>query len=344
MNVAAFVATPIVDILRLQTPGGEVFLLPPYALLIAATGVAQLPVLFIAVFWLRDVNMDDDDEMVRPFVSPTAALSVRERVRGVVTQPDFWRAIVIVSCLIGVKSSFRYFDALYLPYVMRAYQDADTFPYLTLLALNPIIVIATTLTGVITILTGRITPVTAMIIGSFIGGMAPFWMSVGPYVWAIVMYIVWTSVGEIIWSPSSYAYLVSLTGDGDEGAWMALAGMPTFLAKVLTGTLTGGLLSAFCPDPRTVCVVPQPAVAPPGCFYRNGTAPPPLPPPPQFGGTPGRCNAIGIWGIIGSTTITSCIALIVLRGYIDRPSEAATETIALEEEEVEAEDIPLTGK
>jgi len=43
MNVAAVLATPIVDILRLNGDDSTVFLLPPYALLIAFTGLLQVP-------------------------------------------------------------------------------------------------------------------------------------------------------------------------------------------------------------------------------------------------------------------------------------------------------------
>jgi hypothetical protein len=247
---------------------------------------------------------------------------VRERIRGVIAQKTFWRAMLLVCCLIGVKSSFRYFDALYLPYVMRAYQDANTFPYLSLLALNPIIVTATTLTGAITILTGKFHPVTSMIVGSFVGGMAPLFMAVGPYIWNIIMYVIATSVGEVIWAPISYAYLVSLTGDGDEGAWMALAGMPVFLAKMLTGSLTGGLMSRFCPDPHMLCPPggdDGPRFDPSRCSYVNGTSPVPTPAPPQFGGDPRQCSGLAVWGIIGLTTMTSFFALFFLRKFLRGP-------------------------
>lgn len=327
MNIAAFVATPIVDMMRLQTTD-EILLLPPYALLIAMTGVLQIPVFFVSLFWIRDVTLNPDGHIVPIVVESYKTRSLMQRIREVARQKDFWRALTIVTCLIGVKSSFRYFDALYLPYVTRAYQDAATFPYLTLLALNPIIVIVATITGAITILTDRMRPLTSMLVGSFIGGLAPYWMAAGPYLWNIMAYIIFTSLGEIIWSPSSYAYLVSLTGDGDEGAWMALAGLPTFLAKMLTGTLTGGLLALFCPDPAVTCPVSSSSSKPPSlarsshnvselCTFVNGTALPLLPPAPMIGGDPRQCNALAIWGIIGTTTITSFFSLLILRRFIE---------------------------
>jgi hypothetical protein len=212
-----------------------------------------------------------------------------------------------------------------------------------MLVLNPIVVASTTLTGAITIFTNRFHPTTSIIIGSLIGGMAPLFMAFGPYIWNIIAYVLATSVGEIIWAPISYAYLVSMTGDGDEGAWMALAGMPVFMAKILTGSLTGGLMSKYCPDPHTLC--------PPGgddgpriassssfssssllfssssraaaaglCSYVNGTSSVPTPAPPQFGGDPRQCSGLAVWGIIGLTTMTSFFALLLLRRFIIGPA------------------------
>jgi MFS family permease len=119
-NVAAFIATPIIDLIRLHVQD-DLFMLPPYALLIAISALLQLPIFFVTLFYVKDVNLFEDGS-VGPMVSASSALTVKDRIRGVVAQTTFWRAMVLVTCLIGVKSSFRYFDALYLPYVMRAYQ------------------------------------------------------------------------------------------------------------------------------------------------------------------------------------------------------------------------------
>lgn len=327
MNVAAFIATPIVDLWRIAlTPDDVIALLPPYAVIIAITALLQIPIFFIALFGVRDVNLEENG-VIGPIYIVDNGTTFGQRVKSVMKARNFWRGVVTVTCLIGAKSSFRYFDALYLPYVMRAYQDAATYPYLSLLAINPIIVIAATITGAITIVTRPFHPVTSMIVGTAIGGAAPFWMAAGPYLWNIILYVVFTSIGEIIWSPISYTFLVSLTGDGDEGAWMALVGMPVFLAKLLTGTLTGGLLSAFCPDPGTLCppggdTGPRSVIDnnnrfnPENCAYVNGTAQIPTPPPPQFGGNPNQCYALAIWGIIGLTSITSCFCLLIARKFI----------------------------
>jgi hypothetical protein len=102
MNVAAFLATPVVDLLRLNTDD-TVLLLPPYALLIAFTGLLQLPIFFAALFGLRDEYVDHATGDLRPFVAESSTHSLKQRVKGVTGQPNFWKALVLVVCLMGVK-------------------------------------------------------------------------------------------------------------------------------------------------------------------------------------------------------------------------------------------------
>lgn len=308
MNLAAFVASPVIDLIRLHTQN-DVLLLPPYALLIAMTALLQIPVFIAAAFGMRDVDMQEDGTLKKRasiLLEESTGPGVLTTVKLMLYNRRFWVAVAIALSLVGVKSSFRYFDSLYLPYVMRAYSDAGTFPYMTLLALNPAIVIPLTLTGAITLLTRRGHPVTWIIVGSLLGGIAPGFMALGPYVVAIVLYVTLTSIGEIIWSPVTYSYLLAMADTGDEGAWMAIAGMTLLLPKVLTGLLTGGLLSRFCP--------PMVSLAPNGTVIATYT-----PAPAQLGGNPGTCWSLVIWGIITLTTMSSFFLLLIFKRFITVP-------------------------
>ncbi len=106
-----------------------------------------MPIFFAAIFGLRDGTFDPVTGDLRDPKPDTKGLAIKQRMRSVLSQPNFKRALILVVCLMGVKSSFRYFDALYLPYVSRAHNDAAHFPYLSLLAMNPIICSVATLTG-----------------------------------------------------------------------------------------------------------------------------------------------------------------------------------------------------
>ena len=298
MNAAAALSTLLVDMIRMYWGSNIVLMLPPYAMLIAFTGLLQLPIFFAALFGLRDEIMNNDTGELEAYVPPNSDRTVSQRATDVLKQANFWKAVILVFCLMGARSAFRYFDALYLPYVNRAYQDAATFPYLMLLAMNPAICIASTITGVITIFTSRVDRVTAMIVGTFIGGVAPFWMAIGPFIPPIMLYVLFTTLGEIVWATVAYSYFMGLTTTGHEGAYSALAGLPTFMAKFLTGVLTGGLLSHYCPEH----------------LDNNGVVIPP--PPPVLWGTPSHCNGFMIWSIIGATTVSSALALMVCRRRI----------------------------
>jgi hypothetical protein len=196
---------------------------------------------------------------------------------------------------------------------------------MTLLALNPAIVIPLTLTGLITLMTSKGHPIRWILIGSLIGGIAPVFMMIGPYIASIVLYVVFTSIGEIIWSPITYSYVLSLADTGDEGAWMAVAGMTFFLPKILTGILTGQLLQKFCPPlvsttngtsaiiERVFAAVATTTV---GSFVVDRSMIPGTPAPAQLGGNPESCWSLVIWGIITLTTISSFFMLLIFRKFV----------------------------
>jgi|WetSurMetagenome_2_1015567.scaffolds.fasta_scaffold00597_6 hypothetical protein len=314
MNLAGVLSTGLVELMRLYWGNNILLMLPPYAMLIAFSALLQLPMFFAALFGLKDGVLNEETGETEVDVTDNAGRTMRQRARDVLGQANFWRAVIMVMCLTGAKSSFRYFDALYLPYVTRAYADAATFPYLILLGMNPAICIATTMSGAITIVTDRLDPLNAMIIGTFVGGIAPFWMALGPFVPPIMLYVLFTTLGEIIWATVAYTFFMRLTKKGDEGAYSALAGLPTFMAKMMTGSLTGeyisqilfvaktmtgsltgGLMSRFCPERKD----PEGHVIPP--------------PPPQLWGSPEHCNGLIIWSVIGVTTVSSSVLLWLFR-------------------------------
>lgn len=47
--------------------------------------------------------------------------------------------------------------------------------------------------------------------------------------------------------PQLYEYTVSIADEGREGTFMALGNVPTFVATLLAGGMSGYLLSTYCP-------------------------------------------------------------------------------------------------
>jgi MFS family permease len=282
MNLGAAMGGPLVDSLRIYIKK-PILTLGPYAFLIALTGVVQIFNLIIALFFIRNVSVSEVGIVEE---APPRRHSCAD-VMGLWKHRNYWRLVVLSLALVGVKSSFRYMDSIYWPYVSRAFANANTFPYMSLLSINPIFVLIITLTAVVTILTDRMHPITSMTVGSFIGGMSPFFMAIAPNVACIVLYVLFMSVGEVIWSPLVYSYSCLLAPPGQKGAFFSMAGIPLFGAKILTGGLGGTLLSRYCPPINGTVVTVNP-----------------------------DCNGTAIWVIIGATTISSCILLLATRRFI----------------------------
>jgi MFS family permease len=71
--------------------------------------------------------------------------------------------------------------------------------------------------------------------------------SVNPYYVMIVLFIVLLSIGEAFYSPRVYEYAASIAPKDQEASYSALSYIPFLLAKLLTATLSGFLLSEYCP-------------------------------------------------------------------------------------------------
>lgn len=375
MNAAAFAVTPLVDMWRISSRDSTLWL-PPYALVIAISSLLQVPIMLLALAGLKNVKMTEQDT-VEPFerYATNARKTFKQQLRDMFSNRVFWKAFVLLACLVGAKSTFRYMDALYLTYVLRAFPDGRTQHYLTLLAINPLMVIVFTLSGLNVMFTSRFAnPIAAITVGVGIGGAAPFFMAFGPFLWTLVVYVVVTTVGEIIWAPVVMTYLANVATEGSEGAWMALAGLPMFLSKLLTGGLTGTLTSAYCPDPALLCPAHDPlgdfkpavvtgrmtmdpveslamrAFTPSNdCRYVNNTlvdTPPPS--QPVMWGDPNQCYSLALWGIIGATTITSFIALLILYRWL-KPTTTSTGASKYEEvyddddDEEKAAEVSMTN-
>jgi MFS family permease len=370
MNAAAFAVTPLVDMWRISGRDSTLWL-PPYALVIAMTSVLQIPIMLLALIGLKNVKMTEQDTVEHVVVANGAGgprKTFKQQLYAMFSNRSFWKAFVLLACLVGAKSTFRYMDALYLTYVVRAFPDGRTQHYLTLLAINPLMVIVFTVTGLNVLLTSRFNPIAAITIGVGIGGAAPFFLTFGPFLWTLVMYIVVTTVGEIIWAPVVMTYLANVATEGSEGAWMALAGLPMFLSKLMTGGLTGTLTSIYCPDPSLLCPAQdtagdfkprcwkdpvecgveyyfsgkrggggEPRFDPStDCRYVNGTlVDTPAPSAPVLWGDPRQCYSLALWGIIGATTITSFVALCVLYCWLKSPSATSSKYEEVYEEEKE---------
>ncbi|PWU11540.1 MAG: MFS transporter [Verrucomicrobia bacterium] len=75
--------------------------------------------------------------------------------------------------------------------------------------------------------------------------------TVHPYYPMIILFIILLSVGEAFYSPRVYEYAAAIAPKGQEASYSSLSYVPFLLAKILVGTLSGGLLAAYCPEQGT---------------------------------------------------------------------------------------------
>lgn len=324
MNAAAAVSGPIIDGIRIKVadPQGYVGPMRVHAFLILLTAFLELIHFLISVTCIRDVELVDEDPHIDEetgavvqgyYIQPTAIgainwrslISLRKWVKNAHEawlDPIFRKLLALSACLLWAKSCFRYLDAVYPIYIPRIFGEeaVASVPYMSLLSINPIIVISLTLPA--SLLFQRLHPVTVMTIGTAITAFSPFYMTLGAHWWAVVAFIVQLSLGEIVWSPPSYDYTAKLAPINKEGVYFALAGIPNFLSKILSGPMTGILMSRYCPP--------------------SGE----------------RCSPFPIWFFIGCTTMVAPIALLAFQRYI-RVDATSVEEMDPTESELDSEAI-----
>ena len=65
--------------------------------------------------------------------------------------------------------------------------------------------------------------------------------------WPLFLFITVWSIGEAIWYPRYLHVLTGLAPKGNEGTYIALVGLPTFMSPLLVGPMSGLLLKAYTP-------------------------------------------------------------------------------------------------
>lgn len=314
MNVGALAAGGGVDAARaafaggLELPGGWGRLSALRGvLLLGAAATASSAVLVVA--GVRDVEMDEGG-LLRVYVpgrgggtsaaAATAAVidgaddvdggggvasgldagpSTLERCRTVLRDVRLWRLAVLMLLLVGVRSVFRHLDATLPKYMVRVF--GETAPFGAVYAINPAIIIL--LVPLVGAASRPIASFPMILVGSALAAVSPFWLTAfGDHYPAVVAFLVTLSVGEAIYSPRSYEYAMTLSPVGEEGIYSSLASAPLFLTKLLTGGMSGALLSVYCAEK----------------------------PPPA------RQTRL-MWAIIGGVAVTSPVAMAALRGFLD---------------------------
>jgi len=252
MNLAAITAAPAIDIFRTAFPvgmeirliTGTVVHLSPFRILLLSGSMLTVLSFLLAFLFLRDVQLDETGELVDAPRPPQSANSMLSMYNRVLTCHKFWRFVLLILLLLGVRIIFRYLDCLFPKYMVREF-GPDVL-YGTIIAINPLCIVC--LVPILSSVTAKVPTLKMILLGATISATSPFFLAFGHTYLSAVGFVTMLSLGEACWSPRLYEYTVSIADDGQEGTYMALANMPMFVATLLAGAMSGWLLGTFCPE------------------------------------------------------------------------------------------------
>lgn len=249
MNVGAALGGFVIDFVRLTLKTNNTWIIN------IGVGSAILCTILTMLFIRSEMQVAAAGEA--PEAEPEAA-PVRKNpfqiLAEVVTQSAFWRFIVLVSCLIGVRAVFLYMALLSPKYWLRVIGEGA--PMGLFQAINPILITV----GLILLipLANKFNIYKMLVFGGIISSVSLFalvlpWRSVNPdlvqaYTTMTVIQLVVLSIGEIIWSPKLQEYTAAVAPAGQEGSYLGMSLMPYFVAKTFISLLSGHMLLRFCPE------------------------------------------------------------------------------------------------
>lgn len=208
----------------------------------------------------------------------TLCLTIRDAVRdtlrlfeNMASSSGFYRLIIFLLLIAFVKLVYRQMDYAYPEFGIR--ELGEGAPVGRLWAINNVLIfILVPLTGILFQKVSSYTMVMAGCVVSavsvFIMALPPVWFagvadtavtrwmahwylglqgSINPWYVVIFAFVFLLSVGEALYSPRVYEYAAAIAPKGQEASYSALSYIPFLLAKLLVGSVSGVLLSTYCP-------------------------------------------------------------------------------------------------
>lgn len=249
MNVGAALGGVVIDVVRLTFKADNTW--------IVNIGVvtAVLCSLLTVAFIRGEAQAATPGEAPEPGEAAPAERRLPWQILGeVVRQSTFWRFLVLVSCLIGVRAVFLYMALLSPKYWLRVI--GPEAPIGLFQAINPILIVV----GLVLFipLANRFNIYSMLVGGGIISAVSLFalvvpWRWLGPdlvasYTAMTLASLVVLSIGEIVWSPKLQEYTAAVAPAGQEGSYLGMSLMPYFLAKTFISLASGHMLARFCPE------------------------------------------------------------------------------------------------
>jgi MFS family permease len=300
MNIGAAVGAYAVDAVRLHLKVGNVH--------IFTMGVACAVLCLIVGEWMirREDQLRGADEEPEPQEAKKAKRSSPLQILvDVLRQPAFFRLIVLIALILGVRAVYTY---MYL--LMPKYWERTIGPEAQIGVLNMINPIGIVIGLVLFIpLANRFKVFDLLVYGAMVSAVALFplavpWQTYGGdiaqshYTMAILCMVLLT-VGEVLWSPKLYEYTAAIAPEGQEGTYLGFSMIPWFLAKTLVSALSGHMLTRWSPEHVAVNGVQVPLQQ---AMIQNQV--------------PYWQSPAAMWLILGAYALAGCVVAALLQGWL----------------------------
>lgn len=261
MNIGAMAGGLAIDVVRVNLGVSLSWIF------VMAAAAAGINVVVTILFVRNTATVLEAGEEAEPEASPGAPKKGGIQImREVVKESAFWRFIVLMVGVLGVRAVFSYMYLLMPQYwveVIEQTGSAKTDQGL-LQAINPVLIVG----GLILFIpiANRFNVFKMLISGAFISAASLLvlvlpWEWFGPtmaqgyFAMAVVMLTV-LSIGELAWSPKLTEYTAAIAPHGQEGTYLGLSMMPWFVAKLAVSAMSGHMLERWVPEGRglqTMC-------------------------------------------------------------------------------------------
>ncbi len=249
MNIGAVMSFAIFDWLR-QGFGNESIMI---------FGTMMAVICTIATLFLRpNLKVEEDGSVKAEPPKPKADKEMPWTIAAsVVKETAFWRFMLFIGLLIGVRLTFTHQFLVMPKYYTRVL--GDDAPIGLMNTINPTIITIGLIAFIPIIM--RFSVFKLIVLGTFVSAASVFFLALPgklftPFGWTIeqgylfliLAQVVVFAFGELIWSPRLSEYTVTIAPKGREGSYMSMAVLPMFIAKPLNGWLSGLLLTEYCPE------------------------------------------------------------------------------------------------
>jgi len=189
-----------------------------------------------------------------PAVFFPTVLAFARRFLVLILESAFWRFIVLMVSVLGVRAVFLYFSLLMPVYWTRVIGEdvqmgllQSINPFCIIVGLVLFIPIAHRFHVFKMLMVGAIISALSIAVLVLPWGLFGQDMARAYFAMSIVSMVI-CSIGEMLWSPKLQEYTAAIAPKGQEGAYFGLSMMPWFVAKLIVSGLSGHMLVRWCPE------------------------------------------------------------------------------------------------